>query len=230
MTDSFDLPRNYAAHRPRYPDRLIDDLRMQAAGSGREHLVDWGCGTGELTLSLCDSYRRVTAVDFSEEMVSVARENSQRAGVEHVNWVVSRAEDLDLRPHSCDLIVCGSAFHWMDRELLAQRALDGLRPGGALALAAGAGRSLWKGSSEWMEQVVPCLERYIGAQSRDTSRRYETTRTHAELLSDAGFQVEQSSYPTELVLGSDEIVGYLYSISFVLPDLLGEVVRDLVEL
>jgi hypothetical protein len=41
--------------------------------TGRGRLIDLGCGTGELALRLCSSFRDVWAVDLEPEMVEVGR-------------------------------------------------------------------------------------------------------------------------------------------------------------
>jgi ubiquinone/menaquinone biosynthesis C-methylase UbiE len=49
------VAKNYSDYRPRYPQRLIDDLREHTVGDHGDCFIDWGCGTGELTLPLCHS-------------------------------------------------------------------------------------------------------------------------------------------------------------------------------
>jgi ubiquinone/menaquinone biosynthesis C-methylase UbiE len=47
-------------------------------------VLDVGAGTGRHTLRIAESGARVTAVDFSEEMLAKAR---QKPGAEHVRWL-----------------------------------------------------------------------------------------------------------------------------------------------
>lgn len=156
---------HYARYRPRYPDQLLDDIRALVGDGQSECLVDWGCGTGEVAIPLSRTFSRVTAVDFDPEMVAVAKTKAQEAGITNIDWVVGRAEDLGIEPESCDLITAGSAFHWMDRELLASRAYAGLKPGCALALIGG-GSSVWDENAEWHAIAVRCLRQHLGEPRR----------------------------------------------------------------
>jgi SAM-dependent methyltransferase len=53
---------------------------------------------------------------------------------------VGKLEDAALEPASVDLVVCSSAFHWLDRERALRQVVKVLAPGGALALIWGSPR------------------------------------------------------------------------------------------
>lgn len=215
-------PQAYSDYRPRYPQQLIADLCDRTVGDHAEHLVDWGCGTGELTIPLSRRFARVTAIDVHDGMIAVARSNAQRKGVGNVEWIVGRAEDFEIEPDSCDLIVSGSAFHWMDRDLLAKCAFRGLRRGAAFALVGGGGRNVWKATSEWHVVALECLKKHVSEPPPRPEWKHDPTRGHGEFLAPAGFRVEKSRYSAEYSWGAEEIAGYLYSISLDLPLLLGD--------
>lgn len=210
----------YARYRPRYPDQLLDDIRALVGDGQSECLVDWGCGTGEVAIPLSRTFSQVTAVDFDPEMVAVAKTKAQEAGITNIDWIVGRAEDLGIEPESCDLITAGSAFHWMDRELLASRAYAGLKPGCALALIGG-GSSVWDENAEWHAIAVRCLRQHLGEPRRAGKGTYGVTKKHGDYLVPEGFRLECRDYPTEHEWTADEIVGYLYSTSFAGAQVLG---------
>lgn len=207
-----DVAQNYADYRPRYPQRLIDDLRKRTVGDRGGWLVDWGSGTGELAFPLSPFFDRVTAIDISAAKVTVAQANARLEGIENIEWLVGRAEDLEIAPVSCDLIAAGSSFHWMDRELLAKRAFEGLKPGAALVLVGGGGRDIRKGDAEWEKLAVRCVKKHVGELDEGDRPKPEVRKKHGEILTAAGFRIERSDYPTDLSLHVDEVVGYLYSI------------------
>jgi SAM-dependent methyltransferase len=214
----------YANYRPRYPQELVDDLRDRTIDDHGELLIDWGCGTGELTLRLNSYFDRVIAIDVNSDVVSLGEEKAQEEGVENVEWRVEKAEDLPIASESCDLITSASAFHWMDRELLSERAFAGLKAGGALALLGGAGGNVWSGAVEWQKVAVECLERYLGKQRPPEVKRTgpAAKQWHDDFLTTVGFQVEEFSYPTAFSWPVDKVAGYMYSITGGLPWSLGD--------
>lgn len=226
----------YADCRPRYPRQLIDDLRGRTIGDHGGLLIDWGCGTGELTLPLSPYFDRVIAVDIGSDRVSIGRQGAQREGIGHIEWNVDRAENLEIEPESCDLITSASAFHWMDRELLSERAFRGLKPDGAMALVGGAGVDVWSGTTEWQKVAVESLTKYLNRASAKKGRQtsaeqgskgdeqvpQKKKRWHADFLTAAGFQVDSFQYPTEFSWPVDEVAGYMYSITSGLPWKLGD--------
>lgn len=96
-----------------------------------EHVVDVGCGTGNLTLALLARLGprgRVTALDISPAMLTRAACKTDDA---RASWHEASADRLPLPDTSCDRIFCFSAWPHFDRpdDVLAEfrRAL---RPGG----------------------------------------------------------------------------------------------------
>lgn len=213
----------YADHRPRYPRNLIDDLRRRTIGDHGGLLIDWGCGTGELTLPLSPYFDRIVAIDVDAEVVSLGEDKARSEGLENIEWHVGKAESLEIAAESCDLITSASAFHWMDRELLSERAFQGLKAGGALALTGGAGATIWSGSVEWHKVAVNCLEKYLGKRRPpEVKRTGQAKQWHDDFLTTVGFNVEQFKYPTEFSWSVDEVAGYMYTITGGLPWSLGE--------
>lgn len=98
-----------------------------------EHVVDLGCGTGNLSHVLCSllgDRGRITAVDISPAMIDVAR---GRLADPRVTWVVADAIALPLAEESVDRVICFSAWpHFPDPGTVATELGRVLRPGGAL--------------------------------------------------------------------------------------------------
>jgi SAM-dependent methyltransferase len=67
----------YAAYRPTYPRTLVDFL-ADAAG-GTELALDCGCGTGQLSVLLCERFARVVATDASEKQIDNAEPHARVA-------------------------------------------------------------------------------------------------------------------------------------------------------
>lgn len=129
------------AKRPPYPEALIS-LVLECAGTPSPHILDLGCGSGELTRRLAPHTRAVTAIDHSARMVARARA-LPGGNAANIEWIVGRVEDvLVTGPFSCAL--AAESFHWFDWDCVCAK-LHGLVPSSRLVLIEGHGesRSLW---------------------------------------------------------------------------------------
>ena len=127
-----DVAEEYDRHRPAYPDELIDQA-FQVAGIGRgDHVLEVGCGSGQLTRALVARGLHVTAVEPGKSLLALARQNLEGAG--EVEFVNAEFEDASLPHEQFQAVFSASAFHWIDPEVSWQKAADVLVPGGTLAL------------------------------------------------------------------------------------------------
>src|SRR5271155_561139 len=77
------IAAEYDRYRPAYPDELVDQACLVAGIGSGDHVLEVGCGTGQLTRSLLARGLHVTAVEPGENLMALARQNL--AGVEFVN-------------------------------------------------------------------------------------------------------------------------------------------------
>ncbi len=115
----------YLRHRPPYPKPLLDDLLARMAGRKATALLDLACGPGRVVLDLAAAFDTVWAIDLEPEMIEVGKHEAARRGIGHINWLVGRAEDLELAPSSLDLITIGEAFHRLDQPVIAREGWTG---------------------------------------------------------------------------------------------------------
>jgi SAM-dependent methyltransferase len=126
-----EIAAEYDRYRPAYPDELIDQA-CQVAGIGSgDHVLEVGCGSGQLTRSLVARGLRVTALEPGKSLVALARQNLEGAGVEFVN---AQFEDAPLPREQFQAVFSASAFHWVDPKVSWQKTAEVLAPGGTLAL------------------------------------------------------------------------------------------------
>ena len=126
------IAAEYDRRRPAYPDELVDQAcRVAGIGSG-DHVLELGCGSGQLTRGLVGRGLRVTALEPGESLMALARHNLEGAG--EVEFVNARFEDALLPREQFRAVFSASAFHWIDPEISWQKAADVLVPGGTLAL------------------------------------------------------------------------------------------------
>jgi SAM-dependent methyltransferase len=124
MAESFGVdPERYDRSRPPYPVAVIE--RITAAAPGTD-VLDVGCGTGIEARQFRDAGATVLGVEPDPRMAEVAR----RSGL---TVEVATFEAWDAAGRTFDVLVCGTAWHWVDPVAGATKAAQVLRPGGVLA-------------------------------------------------------------------------------------------------
>ncbi|MGO4958504.1 class I SAM-dependent methyltransferase [Luteococcus sp. Sow4_B9] len=129
---SYDDPRLaviYDIDNPDGPDH--DFFRRMANEHHAADIVDLGCGTGILTVTLTGPGRAVTGIDPAPAMLDQAR---NRPGGDKVTWVQGTAEQIT--PGSADLVVMSGnvAMHILHEQwqTTLENIAKGLRPAGIL--------------------------------------------------------------------------------------------------
>ena len=120
----------YDRARPRYPERMFDDLAAAGVAPGAR-VLEIGCGTGQATSSLAERGYRIVAVELGAEMAAVARRNL--AGSGSVEVVTAPFEEWPLPGEPFDVVFSATAFHWVDPAVRVSKSANALRPGGLLA-------------------------------------------------------------------------------------------------
>jgi SAM-dependent methyltransferase len=124
LAESFGVhAERYDRTRPAYPAALV--ARILAASAGRS-VLDVGCGTGIEARQFQAAGSAVLGIDPDERMADLAR----RRGLE---VEVARFEDWDPAGRTFDLVIAGTAWHWVDPKAGATKAAQVLRPNGRLA-------------------------------------------------------------------------------------------------
>src|SRR5580693_1907128 len=86
-----EIAAEYDRRRPTYPDELIDQA-CQVAGIGSgDHVLEVGCGSGQLTGTLAARGLNVTALEPGTSLLALARKNLEGAGA--VEFMNARFED-----------------------------------------------------------------------------------------------------------------------------------------
>lgn len=116
----------YAAHRPTYPARLVDELAR--ISPSRERALDCACGTGQLSVLLAERFEDVIATDASAAQISQAQPR------ERVTYRTALAERSGLADGSVDLVTVAQAAHWLDLEKFYGEVRRVARAGAVVAL------------------------------------------------------------------------------------------------
>jgi ubiquinone/menaquinone biosynthesis C-methylase UbiE len=127
-----EIAAEYDRRRPTYPDELVDQACRVAGIASGDHVLEVGCGSGQLTGGLVARGLRVTALEPGKNLMTLARQNLEGAG--DAEFVNAQFEDALLPRERFQAVFSASAFHWVDPTVSWQRAADVLVPGGTLAL------------------------------------------------------------------------------------------------
>jgi ubiquinone/menaquinone biosynthesis C-methylase UbiE len=141
--------RENAARWDRIRSLYIDEREVEAAlveiiaSADPRDLLDIGTGTGRILEVLAPRVERALGIDQSREMLSVARVNLERAGMENGSVRLGDMYQLALPDESFDAVVIHQVLHYADRPAMAiAEAARVLRPNGILVLVDFAPHSL----------------------------------------------------------------------------------------
>ncbi len=122
----------YDRYRPGPPAAVVDAL-VEATGIGtRTRVVEFGCGTGQLSVPLAATGAELTCVEPGTRLAAIAAENLSRFPLAAVECAAF--EDWPPPPQLFDAVVVANAFHWLDPDLRLTKPPTLLRPGGSLAI------------------------------------------------------------------------------------------------
>jgi SAM-dependent methyltransferase len=160
MADSGDLglrfgtvADRYDEVRPDYPAELYDEIERIAGPVDGMDIVDLAAGTGLQTRALRRRGAGLVAVDPDIAMLRRLVAISPQTPA-----VVARGEQLPLRDDVADLVVCATAWHWLNPGAALEQIQRVLRPGGHLALWWANHR--WGDGIEWEDAQSAVFDRW----------------------------------------------------------------------
>jgi len=225
----------YSRYRPGYPAEAIEVLVRRFELNASTHVLDLGCGTGQIAIPLAARGVPVHAVDPDVEMLGEGLRAEEKAAAHGVAWI--RGDDKSLEYlHLPSLVLCtmGASFHWMDRDRIL-RTLDSMIVGkGGIAVLSGT--SVWARSEHCREQssqeggwpsvVKEVVVEFLGQERRAGAGVYNHPKDrHEVVLARSPFtKVEKLTIVASQSLTVDQIVGLQLSTSYASPaQLLGRV-------
>lgn len=161
------VARNYATSKVHAQGEDLPVLLELARLTGREDVLDAGCGPGPVTLLLAPHAATVTAIDFTSAMLDIARESVVARELTNVSFQLNGLEDFQAPEAAYDRIVTRySAHHWPDPGKVLRRFREVIRPDGYLLL------------SDVMAWEVPLLDTFL--QAAEILRDPSHVRDHSE--------------------------------------------------
>jgi ArsR family transcriptional regulator len=98
-------------------------------------IADLGAGEGAFSLLLAQRASKVIAVDTSEKMLDVGREQASRVGVANIEFRIGDMEEVPIEDASVDLVFFSQSLHHaLHPERALQEACRILRPGGRIVI------------------------------------------------------------------------------------------------
>jgi ubiquinone/menaquinone biosynthesis C-methylase UbiE len=112
MKYSPELAKEYSNNREKYneTDRLLMET-VESVDVEDKNVLDLGCGDGRHARLIKDiGAKTVTGIDISDDMIDIAKQNSQNT--EGVFFNVATGEDLPLGDRTMDLVVSNFVMHY----------------------------------------------------------------------------------------------------------------------
>jgi ubiquinone/menaquinone biosynthesis C-methylase UbiE len=88
-------------------DPLIELMALQ----GADRVLDVGCGSGQLSVSLALLAAEVVGIDLTPAMLDEARAHAASRGVDNIRWAVADSVSLPVEDGSFDVVVSRSMLH-----------------------------------------------------------------------------------------------------------------------
>ena len=151
-----------------YVDATTRETMRRLPLRGDEHVLDLGCGTGELLARVAAKYPsvRLTGLDPVPEMLEVARSKLRPDVDLRVGW----ANELPWPDETFDVVVSCNMFHYITHPVAALTEMERvLRPGGRIII------------TDWCDDYLAC--RVCSVYLRLTSRAHYKTYRQAECVS-----------------------------------------------
>jgi len=105
--------------------------RIQAHCRPNDHVLDFGCGTGLITLALAGRVQSITATDISEKMMQEAQKKASARGINNINFTQTPPEATVSPGSGFDRVVAANVLHFIpDIESTLSHLYALLKPGG----------------------------------------------------------------------------------------------------
>jgi SAM-dependent methyltransferase len=209
----------YDSMRPTYPKEMVDEIVRVANLNLDSRILEIGPGTGQATKLFAERGYSVLGIELGANMAAKARENL--ADYPNAIIQVTPFEEWPVEVGAFDVVISGSAFHWIPPEVGFPKCAEALKPGGWLAL-------FWAGDPGNNGPLREALDQVYASVAPDMKPRHNPGRTQEAMvereqsIKDSGvFEAPTiSTYAWSRELNADEYVRLCctYSDHIALPE------------
>jgi len=112
-------------------EKIIDSTRSLLTNS--DVVLDFACGTGEISLNIAPHVQQVLGIDISEKMIALANKKARERQIDNISFSQIDIFDQRLESNSFSAILAFHIFHLVDdAPKVLTRLNDLLAPGGLL--------------------------------------------------------------------------------------------------
>lgn len=162
-------------------------------------MLDLCCGTGDMAFLLASQNKdiEVFGVDFSEQMLNMARKRQAKNNIRNVEFLLQQAEHLMFRDEFFDCVVISFGLRDVgDYEEVLKEAYRVLRPGGTIYCLEASQPDhpeLKKLRETYQGKVIPALSAFLNGKSMEfsyvakNSKEFISRKHLAYLMQKSGF-------------------------------------------
>lgn len=182
-------------------DKLLDMADLKPG----ESVLETACGTGLVTFQIAESVQpegEVVATDLSQEMINLAIKESDKRGLENVEYKRMDAEKLSFEDNSFDAAVNALGLMYIPDPVQSLKEMCRvLKPGGRAVVA------IWgeRKKCGWAE-LFPIVDKRVASDVCPLFFQQGTGNVLQNSMKQAGFsEIKVHRFPVELHYPSDEI-------------------------
>ena len=133
---------------------FLHKLILKKCSSKKDDFLEIGCGTGRLLNLVSPRYKKTVAVDFSKEMINIAKKRINK----NITYFNISASEIQFEDEQFDFVVCNALFHHLSndkKELIKvlKKIKKILRPGGRIFISDFVAFKLFRNLSDWVHYV-----------------------------------------------------------------------------
>ncbi len=110
---------------------IRSDEKIRKYLKNSDVILDYGCGDGILALKYAGLVKEIRGIDYSHNMVEVAKKKAAEANIENIHFTQAVIFDERLERGSYDVVLARGVLHLLDDRLeVVDRIYELLKPGG----------------------------------------------------------------------------------------------------